>query len=317
MHVVALVTQTEVSSLAPAPNSRKWRLNRVTHVIGLALAAAIISLFAVQAQADERSDYLMRLLQTSSAFRVRAQAAISLGSVPAQPEIVAALTAALRDSEGSVRAAAASSLGRLGDPSAISALNALSRDSSPQVRAAATDAITALRRGPAPGVAASSGTTGGTSVAASGTTGTATGPARFYVGIGVPGTRVASADAGVVQGARAHIERTVGAMSGVVVAPEGETVATATRVLRARSLVGFYVDSSVTALDARPDGSLRASVSVVVQDYPGRNVRSMLTGSATVSGEQGPTAQRTAIEAALGSALRNLGTAMNASAPRR
>ena len=297
--------------MVPAPISRKRRLNRTTHAIVLAMAAAILSLFALQAQADERSDYLMRLLQTSTAFRVRAQAAISLGSVPVQPEIVAALTAALRDSEGSVRAAAASSLGRLGDPAAVPALTSLSRDSSPEVRAAATGAIAALRRAPAatvPGIAA--GTTGTTS-------GTATGPARFYVGIGVPATRVATADADVVRAARAHIERTVGAMSGVVVAPEGETVATATRVLRSRSLVGFYVDSSVTALDARPDGSLRASVSVVVQDYPGRNVRSMLTGSATVSGEQGPTAQRTAIEAALGSALRNLGTAMNASSPRR
>lgn len=285
----------------------------MARAIALTLMAAVISLFAIQVQADERSDYLMRLLQTSTAFRVRAQAAISLGSVPAQPEIVAALTAALRDSEGSVRAAAASSLGRLGDPAAIPALTALSRDSSPQVRAAATEAIATLRRAPAtttsPGVApaGSAGTTPGT----------AAGPARFYVGIGVPASRVAGADASVVRGARAHIERTVGAIAGVVVAPEGETVATATRVLRARSLVGFYVDSSVTALDARPDGSLRASVSVVVQDYPGRNVRSMLTGSATVTGEQGPSAQRTAIEAAFGSALRNLGTAMNASSPRR
>lgn len=285
----------------------------MARAIALTLMAAVISLFAIQVQADERSDYLMRLLQTSTAFRVRAQAAISLGSVPAQPEIVAALTAALRDSEGSVRAAAASSLGRLGDPAAIPALTALSRDSSPQVRAAATEAIATLRRAPAtttsPGVAPA----GSTAT----TPGTAAGPARFYVGIGVPASRVAGADASVVRGARAHIERTVGAIAGVVVAPEGETVATATRVLRARSLVGFYVDSSVTALDARPDGSLRASVSVVVQDYPGRNVRSMLTGSATVTGEQGPSAQRTAIEAAFGSALRNLGTAMNASSPRR
>lgn len=270
----------------------------------------------MQVQADERSDYLIRLLQTSSAFRVRAQAAISLGNVPPQPEIVAALTAALRDAEGSVRAAAASSLGRLGDASAIPALTALSRDSSPQVRTAATEAIATLRRAPSR-VAATPGVAPATAAAAAGTVGTATGPARFYVGIGVPGTRVPSADAGVVRGARAHIERTISAMAGVVVAPEGETVATATRVLRARSLVGFYLDSSVTALESRPDGSLRASVSVVVQDYPGRNVRSMLTGSATVSGEQGATAQRTAIEAALGSALRNLGQAMAASSPRR
>jgi hypothetical protein len=69
-------------------------------------------------------------------------------------------------------------------------------------------------------------------------------------------------------------------------------------------------------LETRPDGAVRAQVSVVVQTYPDRNVRSMLSGAATVMGESGPAAQRAAIEGALTSALRNLSTAMAASSAR-
>ncbi|GAB4212430.1 MAG: hypothetical protein OHK0013_35180 [Sandaracinaceae bacterium] len=284
------------------------------------LAIAVVSLTLVTfhaVRADERTDYLVRLLQTSTAFRVRAQAAISLGSVPSEPSVIQALTAALADENPAVRAAAASSLGRLGNPSALTALRALERDPEAAVRTAAAEAVAALQRaGSRSTTATASGSSRSTTA---GTTATPpAGPARYYVGIGVPGSRVASVDPAVLRSARSFIERSLASMGGVVVAPEAESVAAANRVLRERSLAGFYLDSSVTVLEQRPDGALRASVSVVVQDYPGRNVRSMLTGSATVSGETGTAAQRTAIEAALGSALRNLATAMAAaSGPRR
>lgn len=290
---------------------RSYFRTRGTHalvVISVVLVSAVVSV----GLADERTDYLVRLLQTSTAFRVRAQAAISLGAVTAEPGVVQALSAALRDENAAVRAAAASSLGRLGDPSAIGALRALERDPEAAVRAAATEAIAALQRS-APRAPAEPSPP---SVASATTTSAPAGPARYYVGIGTPGTRIASVDGSVLRTSRAFIERTVSAMPGVVIAPEDESPAAAGRAVRQRQLSGFYLDSSVTALEERPGGALRAAVSVVVQDYPGRNVRSMLTGSATVSGETGTEAQRTVIEAALGSALRNLGTAMSASARR-
>src|SRR5689334_15704301 len=65
------------------------------------------------ALADARSDYLVRLLAGSTQFRVRAQAAISLGSVEPAASVVSALSKALSDEHPAVRAAAANSLGRL------------------------------------------------------------------------------------------------------------------------------------------------------------------------------------------------------------
>ncbi len=115
----------------------------VSSLSAMALAPIVAPMLA---HADARTDYLVRLLRTSDAFRVRAQAAISLASVPPEPEVIEALSAALRDDSAAVRAAAASSLERLGDPSVIPALRGVSRDREVAVRDAASRAITALER---------------------------------------------------------------------------------------------------------------------------------------------------------------------------
>lgn len=81
--------------------------------------------------------YLIKLLQSSSQFRVRAQAAISLGLVEKSPAARHALTAALQDSHPAVRAAAATSLGRIGDSNHVTALRKLGVDPEGPVRNAA------------------------------------------------------------------------------------------------------------------------------------------------------------------------------------
>ncbi|AKF07066.1 PBS lyase HEAT repeat-like domain protein [Sandaracinus amylolyticus] len=277
-------------------------------------AALSVGIAPLLAHADARTDYLVRLLRTSEAFRVRAQAALSLGSVAAEPQVIEALTGALRDSEPAVRAAAASSLERLGDPSALPALRAASSDRERAVAEAARSAVRALERVARSGSGAGTGT--GTTTASTGATVEPRGTPRFYVGVGMPGTKVAAIDRSVLASARGFIASRVQQLEGVVVAPDSETPRQAQQVIRQRSLTGFYLDSSIVSLETRPDGGVRAQVSVVVQTYPDRNVRSMLNGAATVMGETGVAAQRAAIEGALNGALRNLGTAMGAGSPR-
>ncbi len=267
----------------------------------VALACLLLAVAPV-ALADARSDYLVRLLQTSTAFRVRAQAAISLGSGLPDPAVTAALTAALRDENAAVRAAAASSLGRVGDASAVTPLRAVERDSEAAVRAAATAAIAAIQ---SRGTAGTGGATGG------GTTGGATtgsGPVRYYVGIGRPNV-TGTLSPSVASGLRGVVERRLASIGGIAIAPDGESVAAAQGELRRRSLAGFYLDISIT-IESLPAGAIRARVSVVVQDYPGRNVRSMLSGSATISGASA--ADATLLEAAIGSALNRLPAALAA-----
>lgn len=274
-----------------------------------AWVAALLSLaiFATAVQADERSDYLIRLLQTSTAFRVRTQAAISLGSGLPDPAVTTALTAALRDENAAVRAAAASSLGRVGDGSVLGALRIAERDPEAAVRTAATAAIAAIQARPAGGGASAGGSGSGSS--AGGGTAPPSGPARYYIGIGRPNVTGTLSPA-VVGSVRGMVERRLGTIGGIAVAPDGESVAAAQRELRSRSLTGFYLDISVT-VESLPTGAIRARVSIVVQDYPGRNVRSMLSGSATATGAS--SADASLVEAAVGSALNRLPTALAAS----
>jgi hypothetical protein len=263
---------------------------------------------AASAGAQDRSDYFIRMLQTSTAFRVRAQAALSLGSQTPSPAITTALVAALRDDSAPVRAAAAQSLARVGDQSALSPLRALDHDSEAAVRQAATTAVAAIQaRGTTSPSGPSTGGTGG------GTAPPPSGPARYYVGVGDPGSTVSGIDPSILAAARSATVSALGAMSGIVVAPQGESASAARGVLRARSLCGFYLDVSITTFEAGADGTLRVAVSVVVQDYPGRDVRSMLSGRASASGISGVAAQRSVVQAAMQGALRGLGTAMAAS----
>src|SRR5512143_3138407 len=99
-----------------------WR-----RVLASALVFAL-SLAPATSYADQRSDALIHLLETSTEFRVRTQAALSLGRTSGGSDVVQALVRALSDAHPAVRAAAATSLGAVGDPSAVAALQHLSSD---------------------------------------------------------------------------------------------------------------------------------------------------------------------------------------------
>ncbi len=255
-----------------------------------------------EAVADARTDYLIRLLRTSSTFRVRAQAALSLGRLDASPEIVEALSGALRDDHPAVRTAAAASLEQLGDPSAIDALRAARRDRDATVRNAVVRAMRSLERvartrprtEPVPDERPE------------------TGPARYYVGVGMPGSQ-GDVDRAVLARVREFIETRLREMDGVALAPRDESPQRARRVLSSRRLTGYFLDSSIVRVEQRSGGT-RAVVSVIVGTYPGRDMRVILQGAATVQGGgSGPQVQQQAIEGALTGALRRLPQAMAAS----
>jgi HEAT repeat protein len=100
----------------------------------------------VQPGENAQSIYLIKLLEGSSQFRVRAQAAISLGMIERSPAAREALTAALHDEHPAVRTAAATSLGRLGDSNHVVALRALGSDPEAPVRNAARASIGRIER---------------------------------------------------------------------------------------------------------------------------------------------------------------------------
>lgn len=254
-------------------------------------------MFASVVRADDaRSTYLIKLLEGSSQFRVRAQAAISLGTVEKSLAARGALTAALRDAHPAVRAAAATSLGRIGDASDLIALRKLERDPEEPVRNAARASIGRLEtttqpegrvaEAPAP-----------------------TGPARFYVAVGEPASRVPSLDQPTLAEARAFIRSRVAQIDGVRLAPDSESVQAAEKVLQRDRLKGFFLESSIVSIEKKPGGGTRVAVSVILATYPGRDMRAMMQGAATVTGSSAQI-HRQAVEGAFSGALRQLSQAL-------
>jgi hypothetical protein len=280
------------------------RFSRLTPFLISVLAA--VQLWAIDvgsARADARSDYLIQTLRTSDSFRVRAQAALSLGSLrPPSSEVLDALTRALEDEAPAVRSAAATSLGRLEDPAALAALRAARRDANADVRQAVDRAIMNLQR-----VAAQRGTSGSRTSATASSGCRASSPqgaARYYVGVGAPGSSVRGVTPELLERAREAIACEVGNLAGVELAPADESNAAARRVLQRRHLTGYYIESSIVSVEQTGAGT-RIRVSVVVSTYPGRDIRAMLQGSATASGSSSST-ERLALEGAIRAALRQL-----------
>lgn len=290
------------------------RRARLALCLALAGIAAVATIGAPLVLAQARTEYLVRMLRTSTQFRVRLQAALSLGAL-GDSAAVPALVEALRDDEAAVRTAAAASLERIGDPSpaAITALRALSRDPEASVQAAGRRALRALEQ-----AARSRPSTPPTTPATSGGGGGGAG-SRYYVGLGNMGSKVAGVTPATLARLRDTMRSHVSGISGVVLAPDGESSSAATRAIRDRRLTGFYLDGALVSL-APSAGGLRAEVSVIVGTYPGRDIRVMLRGAATVQGvdvsstRARQTAENQAIDAAVRSAVRRLGEAFESSA---
>lgn len=246
------------------------------------------------ASADARANYLVRLLQASSQFRVRAQAAISLGVVGQNVQVEDALMKALRDEHPAVRAAAATSLGRVGSSRSVSRLRIAQRDVEKPVRTAASNALTALLK-------------------ASGQAGQAVSPdvlgLRYYVALSPPKGGDLGLSEQQVRVAERYFRQKVAALDGVEVAPKDESPKQARRVLKKRKLIGYFLEGAITAVQEKPGGGTRVAVSLILSTYPGRNMRAMLRGAATaVGGRDGNFEQ--ALEGAITGALRKLPQAL-------
>lgn len=279
----------------PQPHGQRTKL---PHVARWAAVAMCLCCSMVRAD-DPRSAYLIKLLEGSSQFRVRAQAAISLGTVEGSRTAVEALTSALHDTHPAVRAAAATSLGKVGDANAIGALRTLDRDSEEPVRVAARESVARLSRvqpmtprttepGPGP---------------------TPAGPALYYVAVAEPGTRLTSVDKQLLAQARSFIKQRVGQIQGVRLAPDAESAQDAEQVLKKQRLKGFYLDSAIVSVEKKQGGETRVAVSVIVATYPGRDMRAIMQGAATVSGSGSQTYNQ-AVEGAFSGALRQLSQAL-------
>lgn len=249
------------------------------------LLVASVLVLAATVQADAREDYLLRLLGESDAFRVRAQAALSLGQLESTRKTVTALEQAVGDPHPAVRISAISSLRHLGAKESLPFVERAARDKDKAVRRAAVEAAAALRaigereRGP--------------------------GETEYLVAIGMPGAKAEQVSRQMLFDARIFLSEQLLALHGIELAPDDLTPVDAKREIVQRKIDGYYLESSIVSLEPKGPG-VRAVVSIIVLSYPGRDMRGMLRGAATATGPYGADTAEQAIQGAYVGALRRL-----------
>lgn len=269
------------------------------------LSAAAISLSIVfvlasmdlSAFAQERST-LVRMLGEARDFRVRARAALALGST-GDASAVAPLTTALRDDDSpAVRAAAASALGSLGSSDALAALRAASRDRSADVRTAVDSAIRALSSGTAsaPSSGATSGSGSGSRRRRRMPSVEVLPPARdidwahtsYAVVMGTMENRSTFSHSALATMLQHEVHRGLIVLRGVAILDGGGSHPEAAREISRRRIPSFRMEGSIATVHReRRDGQIRVrcDVTILVMDEPGRNLRASLNANSTAMEE--------------------------------
>jgi len=258
----------------------------------LALAAAAL-LVSFPAGADSRTSYLVDLLKNSGNYRVRLQAAETLGKIGAaskdaeeKKKILDALTGACADTNDLVKMTAAAALGLLGDPAAIPALEKLGKQKVKKEvkdQAAATlEKLKAIAKvsggaGAAPGTGA--GTAGGTAAAIPAG---AEAKDSYYVGIGTWGDKSGYDKVDALGHVKKTLAEQLDQVPGVKLTPQGESKDATEKFLKKSKLVHYVLTGSVGKVKLDGEGGAAAEISVIVLDGEG-NMRMMLKGKGGAS----------------------------------
>jgi len=246
-----------------------------------ALLGSLLSA-APSARAEDQT-VLVRLLEGSHSFRVRARAALALAN-GANDAAVGALEVALGDPHAAVREAAAAALGRVGARRSVSALRKASSDSSLSVAAQARNALRAI---------AARDALGGTPVRTAVGDGELPVPAsvpldkaRYVLVVGEMRNRAAQGGPELEGLLAARVLVELRALPRVAVLTLDQMTEGIGGEIARRKLPAFRIDGTIGVVETTQVGDeqrMHCEVSLLVMDEPERTLRSMLKGAATGS----------------------------------
>lgn len=208
--------------------------------VGLALAILFCATFV---SAQDSLDKQINMLKSSEDFRVRTQAALSLGA-SATKRAVQPLCSALDDPSRTVRIAAASALARLQLGGKECLEKHLATEEHQAVKTSIERALARLG--------------GGGPVIDSST--------KYYVAIGPAGNDSNATDA--PQRVRTGMESAAKALGGYAIAPEGESAGQARTLLGKHSGVKAFYLAPKVGKPKYEDGKLTITLSVAMLSYP-------------------------------------------------
>jgi hypothetical protein len=268
---------------------------------GAIALAGLFSAFAAVGGAQDRSAVIRVLDDSGGDFRVRVQAAFAAGN-SRDPAFEAPLARALHDPNPAVRAAAATSLGRLGQTSAIPALQGARHDSSAAVRMQAEHSLELLEQASGPAIVpntalAANGSGHGflPTIAVVPTEGTVAWPSvRWVVVLGVMANRSGFAGDDLANRLRAEVENNLRRVRGVAIVAEADP--RVRQEVQQRHIPSLRLEGSLARVERRvqpTELAVRCEVSLVLLDEPARNMRGALNGAATgIDAIRGPRAEQ-------------------------
>lgn len=254
------------------------RGTRLIHVVTLSIALIAIGRHVYA----DQSSTLVDQLESDSSDKVRLAAAVNLAKLGDVKAVLSLAKALLNDSDANVRAVSAVGLGKLvtaatkpmlRDLAVKNLRSAIQNDASSTVQQQAIKALGAI--------------TGTGSQTSGSQAGAAKAAAGVYVNIGPMSSRAGSANdaklrALMVKVASSTLTKVAGNMSQTW--PGGAPTKAA---LANKSTAGFYIDGTLNTLNVKISGqtaTITCKVSMLLADFPDKNMFGFLSGGASVQG---------------------------------
>lgn len=240
----------------------RWpRMPRGTVRIAALLLTLAVMLLTGAARAEDRVDQAIDKLKNSDDFRVRTQAALSLGASKSK-RAIDPLCGGLEDGNVSVRAASAAALGKLKLGGEDCLKKRLEDEESDSVKSTIKKALNQLK----------------------GAEPTITSSTKVYLMIAKATDKTGRSDSKVNALVRKAMVKAMGSLDGYVVAPADETTTQAkTRLGKWKKLKAFYLSPKV--LEPRYSGdSLQIKIEVAIFTYPGKALKGNIPVKLTQDG---------------------------------
>ncbi|MET0591545.1 MAG: HEAT repeat domain-containing protein [Polyangiaceae bacterium] len=233
-----------------------------------ALTVGLLSIVAwtPPSSAEGRVSFFIDQLKNATDFRLRTQAALALGASE-DPTAVSPLCGGLDDQSDTVRSASAAALGKLKNPAGLGCLKRHANDPSVSVRSVIDRSVQALE-------------------SASGKPGKPPPPGpndSVYVAIGVVTDKTGRGDESVSELVAGALQNKLLATRGYAVAPQGETTASARKVMRQNSLHGYMLQARVEPPRAS-SGGLTILVRITMWSYPDKALQGEFAPKLTMPG---------------------------------
>ena len=240
-------------------------MSRAAGRVLVSLLASVLLLLAIPARGADAVDRAADQLKNGSDFRVRTQAALSLGSSKSK-RAVDPLCGGLEDSNTTVRAAAAAGLGKLKKGGADCLEKRLEDETNSSVKTAIKKALVKVKGGGEPAITSST---------------------KVYLALAKASDKTGRDGDEVVKLVRSAMVKAAGSQDGFVVAPADETPAEAkTRLAKWKSVKAFYLSPKV--LEPKySGGSLQIKIDVAIFSYPGKALKGNIPVKLTQDGVSG------------------------------